>query len=53
MLALVLETFKDLLIIEESSDCPVLRVSEETVRVPGVRDPGVKQKPIRVLLLPV
>ena len=53
MLALILETFKDLLIIEESLDCLVLIVGEEAVRVPDCGIPGVEQSPTSPLRLPV
>ena len=52
MLAFVLETFKDLLTIEESLDCTGLRVSEETVGVPDSGNPGVEQEPSKALHLP-
>ena len=52
MLAFVLETFKDLLTIEESLDCIGLKVSEETVRVPDSGNPGVEQEPSKALHLP-
>ena len=53
MLAFVLETFKDLLIIEESLDGLGLIASQEAVRVPDIGDPGVEQNPPGALRLPV